>query len=202
MRRSLAVLFLFSIALALPTYARRHADANTAPGKYEEWGPNIDQMEIMKTFKFADYKKIVVVPVDATNTTMPEKSDNSYEAARSVVATATDPLVAGMKEVLEKANIDVDRDPGKSAGTLIIRTRLVSMDPGSQAARMWVGYGAGAAQTKVEGDIVDAKSGEVLAKFTQERRSGKSWGGSGYGTMMNKNLHAIGEDVANILKAF
>jgi Domain of unknown function (DUF4410) len=202
MRRSLAVLFLFSIALALPTYARRHADANTAPGKYEEWGPNIDQIEIIKTFKFADYKKIVVVPVDATKATMPEKSDNSYEAARSVVATATDPLVAGMKEVLENADISVDNKPGKSAGTLIIRTRLLSMDPGSQAARMWVGYGAGAAGTKVEGDIVDAKSGEVLAKFTQERRSGNSWRGSGYDTMMNKNLHAIGEDVANILKAF
>jgi hypothetical protein len=69
---------------------------------------------------------------------------------------------------------------------------------------MWVGYGAGAARTAIDGEIVDARSGEVLVRFTQERRSGvERFGrGSSYEEIMKRNLGAIGEDVANLLKEF
>jgi uncharacterized protein DUF4410 len=76
------------------------------------------------------------------------------------------------------------------------------MDPGSRAARYWAGFGAGAARTKLVGEVADAASGKVLLRFTQERRSGVGMGGGNYIELMNRNLVTIGEDVAGVLKAF
>jgi hypothetical protein len=76
------------------------------------------------------------------------------------------------------------------------------MDPGSRAARYWAGFGAGAARTKVEGELVDAASGRVLLRFTQERRSGVGMAGGGYASLLRRNLEAIGEDVGNGLRRF
>ena len=55
---------------------------------------------------------------------------------------------------------------------------------------------------KLEGEIVDAQSGAVLARFTQERRSGVGIAGGDYQELLQRDLNAIGEDVAGILKAF
>ena len=91
---------------------------------------------------------------------------------------------------------------GSGADTLVIRGKVLEIDPGSKAARYWAGFGAGAAKARVSGEIVDAKSGQVMARFTQERRSGVGMMGGDYQKLIQGNLKAIGEDVANILKAF
>jgi hypothetical protein len=109
--------------------------------------------------------------------------------------------VQGLRGSVEP-KVSIDSSPAKSAGTLIIRGKVLAMDPGSKAARYWAGFGAGAAKAKIEGEIVDAKSRQVLARFTQERRSGVGMMGGDYQELMQRNLNAIGEDVANILKAF
>ena len=75
-------------------------------------------------------------------------------------------------------------------------------DPGSRAARYWAGFGAGAARTKLEGELVDAASGRVLLRFTQERRSGVGLGGGSYVNLLNRNLRAIGEDLGAGLQQF
>ena len=69
---------------------------------------------------------------------------------------------------------------------------------------MWVGYGAGAARTAITGEIVDAATGAVLVRFTQERRSGmERFGkGSSYEEIMARNVRTIGQDVAKILEEF
>lgn len=91
---------------------------------------------------------------------------------------------------------------GKSAGTLIVRAKVLNMDPGSRAARYWAGFGAGAARAELSGEVVDAATGKVLLRFQQERRSGVGVAGGDYVNLMNRNLRAIGEDVALILSAF
>ena len=55
---------------------------------------------------------------------------------------------------------------------MIIRGAVEQLDPGSRAGRYFGGFGAGSASTKMNVDIVDAKSGKVLAHVTQTRRSG------------------------------
>jgi hypothetical protein len=120
-----------------------------------------------------------------------------------VSAGATAPFLTGMKKDAVGLTI-LDAVPAQTARTLILRTKLTTMDPGSRSKRMWIGYGAGAARTAIAAEIVDATTGTVLVRFQQERRSGieRLGRGSSYEEIMKRNLIALGEDVSNVLKEF
>ncbi|HUP49975.1 MAG TPA: DUF4410 domain-containing protein [Thermoanaerobaculia bacterium] len=202
-RRSLtrlAVLCLAVSVIGAPAEARKKKAASTEPGKYTSWGPDIDEIEIVKPFQAAGYKSIVVVPFDTSEVKLPEKDDNTYEPVQQVLANPAAPFAKGLEKSGMK--VSVSDQPGKDSETLIIRGKVETMDPGSRAARYFAGFGAGAARAKVTAEVVDAKSGEVLVRFTQERRSGVGAAGGGYVDLMNRNLTAIGTDVANIVGSF
>jgi len=191
-------LTLVVIAIAFAAMAAKKAP--TAPGKYAEWGPDIDSIEIVKTFRFADYSKVVVQPLDTSSTPKAEEPDMVGKVEK-VAAQATVPFLSGLKKGVPDAAM---ASAQAGSGELIVRGKVTALEPGSRAKRMWVGYGAGAARTAIDGEIVDAKTGEVLVRFTQERRSGVDlpFRGSSYEDIMKRNLSAIGEDVANLLKEF
>lgn len=201
--RRVFVASLLIVAMSAPAFARgkKKASGSTAPGKYQEWGPDIDEIEILKTFHLSDYKTIVVQEFDTDSVKLPDKDDNTYQPVKKVLASATEGLVQGMRGNVDQKVVMSDSG-SKNADTLIIRGKVLQMNPGSKAARVWAGFGAGAAGAQIEGEIVDAKTKTVLAKFTQERRSGVGIMGGDYQELMQKNLNAIGEDVANLLKAF
>lgn len=192
-----ALLLLLITAVAVPVFGRgkKSNPATTEPGSYKEWGPDIDEIEIVKTFKFADYSRIAVEPLDTSTVNTTDKS------VEETVGSATEEF-AGQLAKDVSTPVKVEEKPEKSADTLIVRTKVVSMDPGSRAARYWAGFGAGAAIVKIEGELVDGKSNKVLAKFTQERRSGFGVGGGNSVSLMKRDIRAIATDVANILKAF
>jgi len=197
----MVALCLAATVVAFPAEARKkRSDASTAPGTYEKWGPDIDQIEILGPFKAADYKTIVVVPFETEDVELPKEDDNTYEPVKKVLASITEPFVKGLGD--RGAKVSIDAKPGKGAGTLIIRARVLEMDPGSKAKRYFAGFGAGAARAKIKGELVDAKTKTVLVKFTQERRSGVGTMGGGYEALMNRNMRAIGADVKNLLAVF
>jgi hypothetical protein len=200
----LVAIALFTIAPSLQARGRKKA-ASTEPGTYKEWGPDIDEIEILKSFKTADYDRLVVLPFDTSATELPDKSDRSYDTIKSVLAGFSSTLVKGLKpELKAKLQVEaVDKAP-KTAKTLILRGKVVDINPGSRAGRYFGGFGAGAAGSKISAEIVDAKSGQVLARFTQSRRSGGTWkpAGGSDAEVMRDSIHAIGEDVAHLLDAF
>ena len=59
----------------------------------------------------------------------------------------------------------------------------------------------GAAKVGVSGEIVDGGTGKVLARFTQERRSGFGLFGGGYRELLDRTLKQIGGDVAGLIRA-
>lgn len=193
-------LVALALLIALPLLAAKKPQ--TAAGKYEAWGPDIDQIEIVRSFKAADYSKVVVETLDVSKTPAPEDADVAAKVSR-VLAEATKPF---QEELAKNATgfAVASEQTGDKAGTLIVRARVTTMDPGSRSKRLFIGYGAGAARAAIEGEIVDAATGEVLIRFTQERRSGiERFGrGSSYEEIMARNLRQLGEDVANILKQF
>ena len=200
------MLSILVLLVAVPgLHARGKKAAPTAPGTYKEWGPDIDQMEILKTFKIADYDKVAVQSFDTKGTPLPDKSEKSYDTIKSALDSYTHTLVEAMKpELKAKAEVErVDKAP-KTAKTLIVRGKVEDLTPGSRAKRYLGGFGAGAAGTKVSGEIVDARSGNVLARFTQERRAGGSFKFAGGNDMdvMRDSVHAAGKDVAHILDSF
>ena len=167
--RRLFVLILLSIAFAAPAaHARGTKTAELAPGKYKAWGEDIDEVEIVKPFKAADYESIAVLRFDTTATPLPDPKEKSYPSIQSVLASYTDSLVEALRDELKtKAKVEQTASAPKTAKTLILRGKVEEIEPGSRAGRMLVGYGAGSAATKVTGEIVDAKSGSVLVRFTQ-----------------------------------
>jgi hypothetical protein len=187
--------------IAVPVVAAKKAP--TAPGKYKAWGPDIDELEIVRTFKASDYSNVVVETLDVSETPKPEDAD-MVEKVSNVLSNATEPFTEAIAKNASSLQVSAAEGKAKGPGTLIVRGKVTLMDPGSRSKRMFIGYGAGAARAAITGEIVDGATGEVLLRFTQERLSGiERFGrGSSYEEIMKRNLAAIGKDVANILKGF
>jgi hypothetical protein len=196
-------MLLFVAIAAAPMEARGRKTTAKEPGTYKEWGPDIDRIEIVKPFRFADYRKVQVEAFDTDGVELPDEDDNSYQSAKRALDDATEDFADGLDEELEK-DVSLLRGTAEDGtqGTLLIRGKVTLMDPGSRAARYWAGFGAGAARSEIEAEIVDAQSGEVLLRFTQERRSGVGAFGGDYEDLMQRNLVAIGRDAAKILREF
>jgi hypothetical protein len=194
--RSLLLVSFAAVALTVAAAEK----APTAPGKYKEWGPDIDEVEIIKPFKLSAYTKVVVQALDVSSTPRPDDKD-MIEVVDKVLPHATEPFLEGIRKKLPEAALQ-NAQSADAAGVLLIRGKITTLDPGSRSKRMWVGYGAGAARTAIDGEIVDARTGEVLIRFRQERRSGiERFGrGSSYEEILKRNLNAIGQDVTNLLK--
>jgi hypothetical protein len=204
MRRPLLSLCLVALSLAVaaaPAAARRKGATPTAPGRYKDWGGELDQLEIVRSFRLADYTTLTAEPLDTRATPLPEKNDNAFEPVKAVLAEPTKPLLDGIAGGLG-IRLRLAAGPARGEGTLVLRGRVTKMDPGSQAARYWVSFGAGAVRVEIAGELVDAETGDVLLRFRQERRSGFGDFGGEYEELLNRSLTAVGADVAYLLKAF
>ncbi|MES1245597.1 MAG: DUF4410 domain-containing protein [Acidobacteriota bacterium] len=194
-------LLLFG-AVALPAAAARKSKAApTAPGVYVDWKNEVDELEIVEPFKLSDYETVSVEAFDTKDTPLPEADDNTYAPVKSVLADPAGPFTQGLAGGVGD-RIDVSRDSGGGARSIVLRIRVEEMDPGSRAARYWAGFGAGAARTRLAGEAVDSETGKVLFRFKQERRSGVGMYGGSYVELLNRNLVTIGEDVALVFSAF
>lgn len=174
------------------------------PGKYKVWGPDIDEIEIVKKFKAADYGRVVVLDADTTATPLPPKSEKSFDSVNGVLAGYTDTLVEALRDEFKTAKVERAATAPADEKTLILRSKVDELTPGSRAGRMLVGMGAGSTSTKLSGEIVDARSGEVLVRFTQKRRSAGTFKFAGGNDMqiMRDSIHAIAQDIAHIIQAF
>jgi hypothetical protein len=204
--RFLQAFVLSAVALLLlsaPASARGKKAASTEPGTYKEWKGEIDEIQILKKFAISDYKTIVVRSFETSEVKLPEKDDNTYEPVKKVLESPETAFAKGLKaDLAEGRPLAVEISKAKGPGTLVIDAVVEEMDPGSKAARYWAGFGAGAARAKLSLTISDGATGDVLIKFTQERRSGVGMMGGDYVGLMNKNLDAIGKDCAFILNEF
>jgi Domain of unknown function (DUF4410) len=204
MRRPLLHLVLVALVLAIiaaPADARRKKPASTAPGRYTDWGGEIDEVEVVQTWKLSDYTTLSAEPLDTRSTPLPAKDDNTFGPVQTVLQDPLSPFLRGVERNLG-GRLRIAVGPGRDEKTLLLRGKVTKLDPGSQAARYWVSFGAGAARVEIQGELVDAASGNVLLRFRQERRSGVGDLGGDYEELMNRSLDAIGEDVAFLLKGF
>jgi hypothetical protein len=194
-RLSLVVL----IATAIPSQLYAQKGGAVKPGNYTDWN-DVDQVTIVQPFQRSAYQRVVVAPLDTRNAPLPEKSDNSYADVKAALAGSTQAFVQGLRD--NSPGMQVQSGSGGGANALIVRARITKSDPGSQAARYFAGFGAGAAKVGVSGEIVDGKTNKVLVRFTQERRSGVGMFGGGYRELLERSLRQIGGDVAGLIGAF
>jgi uncharacterized protein DUF4410 len=192
--RLLNVIFL-GWALFVCTWAMA-APEPTSAGTYRDWH-DIDEVTIIQPFNASSYSDLAVESFDSSRVKLPETSDNTYRAVQSAIQTMKPAFMAGVAEKAKRKSA-----PGRPGKTLVIRARLTKIDPGSQAARYFVGFGAGAVKIAILGEIIDRSSGKVLVRFAQERRSAFGAFGGGYGALFQRTAHQLGGDVAGLINAF
>lgn len=189
--------------MSTPGQNARAAQAATAPGTYRDWNGDIDEVTIVQPFNAAGYDSIAVESFDTAGVTLPNPSDNTYAAVQGALRAIKPAFMAGLQQNARRKiganNLPVGKGNGR---TLIIRARVTKLDPGSQAARYWAGFGAGAVKIAMMGEIIDGASKKTLVRFRQERRS--AWGafGGGYEALFTRTARQIGEDIAGLVNAF
>ena len=184
----LLVAFVSASAIAAP--------APVAPGTYRDWH-GVDEVTIIRPFNAAAYSQIAVESFDSTGVKLPPVNDNTYRAVQSAIRMMKPAFMDGLAQKAQrKTNANA---PGK---TLVVRARLARVDPGSQAARAFLGFGAGAVKIAIAGEIIDRSSGKVLVRFAQERRSAFGAFGGGYGELFQRTARQIGGDIGELINAF
>src|SRR5690606_35245545 len=108
----------------------------------------IDRLEIVESFTTRDYRELLLAPLETADTALPDADDNTYEPVLRVLAAVDSALRVGIDDAapdrLERIGAADGLAPRE--GSLLLRGRVVACDPGSQAARYWAGFGAGAAR--------------------------------------------------------
>ncbi len=185
---SVVAVFVSASAIAAP--------APTTPGTYRDWH-GVDEVTIIRPFNAAAYSQIAVESFDSTGVKLPPVNDNTYRAVQSAIRIMKPAFMDGLAQKAQrKASANA---PGK---TLVVRARLAKVDPGSQAARYFVGFGAGAVKIAIAGEIIDRSSGKVLVRFAQERRSAFGAFGGGYGELFQRTARQIGGDIGELINTF
>lgn len=193
-KKWLVICIVLAVVGANFSFARGKAE--TAPGTYQDWNGDIDEVIILQPFQSAAYNEIRVESFDISAVKLPPQKDNTYEAVQSALRMIKPAFIDGLESKLRKTGAN----PGH--GKLIIRARLAKADPGSQAARYWGGFGAGAVKVAMTGEIVDASTNKTLVHFRQERRSGFGAFGGGYSELFVRTAKQIGGDIASLVNAF
>ena len=189
------------LTLALLVDAGAASKGTTMPGAYRNWNGDIDEVTILQPFHLDTYNDIAVESFDITRVALPNPKENTYEAVRSALSSLKPAFLEGFQKNLRRKPGGANPVRGKGQ-TLVLLVRLTKLDPGSQAARYFGGFGAGAVKIEMTGEVVDASSRKVLVRFKQERRSGFGMFGGGYGELFARTARQIGGDIADLLNAF
>jgi len=169
------------------------------PFSAKDWN-GMDSVEFVQELKAEEFSRLVVQPLDTAATKLPPPEENTYAPAMRMIKLTDSILlteIAGKAPALQVS--DQLPDAASVDKTLLLRGRIDEMNPGSRAARYWVGFGAGSAWVKISGSISDAKSGQELLRFEQRRVGAIGFFGGDYDAMLKDCVVEIGRDVGHML---
>ena len=127
--RTVVVMLLVVFGMAHLAEARGKA-APTAPGKYKEWGQDIDEIEVVKSFKTSDYDHIVVQNFDTSKVPLPDQKEKWYGTLKMALAGYTDAFTEAFKKELKgKMSVEESESMPHSAHTLVLRGWVEQLDP-------------------------------------------------------------------------
>ena len=185
----------FVVAACISTLAGA-APAPPVPGTFRDWH-DVDEVTIIRPFNAAAYDQIAVESFDSTGVKMPPSNENTFSAVQSAIRMMKPAFMDGLAQKAQRKAAT-----NASGKTLVVRARLTKVDPGSQAARYFVGFGAGAVKIAIVGEIIDGSSGKVLVRFAQERRSGFGAFGGNYSELFMRTARQLGGDIGGLINAF
>jgi len=208
LKRVLRFVFVTAAAFIILSRIATASGANTAPGTYKDWDGDIDHVTVVQVFKQSDYNRIVVTSVETDGVDLPDESESTYRPVKDALAKTPKIFIEGLKEKLSgRFVVTIGEVAPRTAGTLLIHAKVMKMNPGSRTGRA-LGRAkllhamTDAAETRIAGEIADAMTGQVLVRFTQQRRAGLGLFGGEYEHLLARAIHDIGNDVGRIVKAF
>ncbi len=191
------ILCIFFLACATTS-----TTTSKSPGKYSKWNGFIDELEIVNSFAITSYSKIIILPLDTSAVPLPDKSENTYEPLTKMIShvdqTFREGVSVGLKD-LKNVSLETSPSPPSEAGVLLIQAKVFEMNPGSRALRYFVGFGAGKTVVGIQGDVMDARSGQVQLKFKHARASSFGVFGGEYEKFLSDDTRDVGEDVGKML---
>jgi hypothetical protein len=128
-------------------------------------------------------------PQTATNINVPSLDKFGLELAENI---AGELIKRGFRTIIIK-NPDQPNDIG-----YIIRGRILEVTGGNKHQRIWLGFGYGASNVSVRGEIVNAKTKEIIRQFTFSDQS--QWSYSSNETAVRNNLYEIANEIAKLIK--
>jgi hypothetical protein len=142
---------------------------------------------------------VVIRPFSATDADIVEgeKKEDTKTMQGEAPKLLAEQFVAKLKGFGPFTDVSVLDGAGTApAGALLVEGKFIEMDPGSQAKRIFVGYGAGKSGVKIVGTIKSA-DGNLLAEVEQRRVGVMS--GRDSVAILRADTKAIGEDLAKFL---
>ena len=134
---------------------------------------------------------------DSTNADLgkPKHRDTAEMLAKS----APHLVAVDIVEVLRSSgftNVVLEEQAAPSSGSYLVLTgRFTQLNPGSQAARVWIGFGAGESKVCIEGQV-DDETGNTVGSFSHCRK-GLGWGDSE--DQMGSSAARVGDSIALFL---
>lgn len=173
----------------------------TYPATVEDWhGSTVDHVEFLKPYKLNSYQSVAIMPLDTAGARIP--NDNTGDAVERALKNVTATYSAGVSETLKGFTVQtVAAGATPTAGALVLRGRVVEISPGSQAARHFVGFGAGASRTRIEGELFDPATNSVLIKFVHAKASGTGTFGGDYDSLIKSDIKDVGKDIGTLIGA-
>ncbi len=177
---------------------------------YSDWH-GMDEVEIFQPFRVADFTGLVVMLLDKSGVALPPQDENTYAPTVKILERSDEFFLEGLRrgvaEFRRGFTVESDSRPSLAplggSKILVLRTKLLMLDPGSKAARYWGGFGAGAGKAKISAELIDVATDTVLARLTHEKRSGFGMFGGGYEKVMSKSIREVGEDFGKgLMKPF
>ncbi len=113
-----------------------------------------------------------------------------------------DRFVTALKESGPYTDVSL-LDAGAAAppDAIVVEGKFTALDPGSQAKRYFVGFGAGKSMVGVSGSVKTSE-GKVLATFAHRRISAMGVGGGDSLGKLTDDSRGIGADIAKFLSAW
>ena len=184
-RRLLPALMLVSILL-LPTAGILAADSydegRLMPSWYAEGDVEFRETEEIdylwvkdgvelkgKTFHFKEWPEPDFIGPKAD-----ERDDKDRRLARQMASDMHNSLAE-----IWNGEFSGSLSSSTEEGDILVEGRIVDCSTGSRAAKMMVGFGAGAGSTVIDVRFTDKESGEVVAGFHHRVVSGTSWSTTG-----------------------
>lgn len=125
----------------------------------------------------------------------PKHRDTAEMLAKSAPHLVAVDIVEALRSSGFK-NVALEEEAVASSGNYLILTgRFTQLNPGSQAARVWIGFGAGESKVCVEGQI-DDETGKTVGEFSHCRK-GLGWGDSD--TQIESSAARVGDSIALFL---